>query len=477
MINLVRNELCKILSKKAIYVYTIIVLFLLVFMAGVSRNFNEEIVVDSSYADALEDGLSSYDLTDSYELSMYIGDRAIIDKTRLSVSYKEDSPERYYIDTVIQPLMVEKYTFEYKDKDLESAKKVETEIQDGIKKIKNFDWKQYLLEEKVRVEKNIKDLEAMLVANNEKIESNIALETLKIELWCLNYRIENKIPFSYGAESNVIDAYKEDAVKYLSIVKDESLIKNHDDLVEKRRIESNYKVALYKLENGLVNKNESMLEYIVSCFSYIDGLIVVAIIIICGSIISEEFNKGTIKQLLTKPFSRWKILTSKIIASLLVIFVFALLYNTVFILANCYEYNDFSSVLGTSVVYDFNLGKVREVNFLLHCLYGFVSVLPAYIILFLIVLFIGILTTNSVACISGGFLIYLFNDLLSLWLKPKVLSYIPFACWDLSSFMFGRLSSNAYASFGKSLAVDIITILVLLVLSYILFNKKEVKNQ
>jgi ABC-type transport system involved in multi-copper enzyme maturation permease subunit len=146
-------------------------------------------------------------------------------------------------------------------------------------------------------------------------------------------------------------------------------------------------------------------------------------------------------------------------------------------MANCYEYSDFTSIFGNNVVYDFSIGKVREVSVLSQCLYGFVSVLPAYLIIFFFVIFMGVLTTSTISAVSSTFGVYLFYDLLSLWLKPKVLAYLPFYCWDLSPYMYGGLNSNIHSSFGLALLVDIVTILVLMLLAFIIFKKKEIKNQ
>jgi len=470
LINLIRNELCKIFHKKAIYVYTIIVLIMLVGISVFGKIYNEQdnegIGYDQSYVDAIKDSLDDYDLNDENELDMYIGDRVLIDLYKLTSKYSFESPERYYIDTVIEPLVSTKYHLEYESKDSEKAKEVQVEIDAAVKKLDNYDWE-------VSIKEELKETKAEMKLATDKDE----LEILKINLWCLNYRLDNDIPYSYSETSSLIEDYKSSAVDYLSIVKDESLIKNNEELIQKRTTEEKYNVSKYKLEHKLYSDSEYMKEYILSSMAYVDGLIIIAIIIIAGSIISEEFSKGTIKQLLIKPQSRCKILTSKIIASLIAISVFVLLYNGVFILANCFEYSDFTSIFGTSVVYDFNLGKVREINFLGHCLYGFISVLPAYLIIFFITIFMGVLSTSTIATISSVFGVYFFYDIFSLAFKPKVLSFLPFYCWDLSPFMFGGLSQNKYSTFGKSLIIDIVTMVGLVALSYILFKKKEIKNQ
>lgn len=479
MINLIKNELTKIFSKKAIYVYSIIIFAMLIFMSVYSRSLKNDnnIGLSDEYIESLEAGLDTFDLSDEQQLKMYVEDRATIDSNKLSSKYAFESPEYFYVAEVIEPLIQEKYQLQYIEKNNDGAKEVQGKIDEEIKRLNSFDWKYQLLLDKDEVNKSIKDLDVLYSEDKDNKEYKMMLETLNIQLWCINYRLDNKIPYAFDSKSTLVDNYYDYAIQYLSVIKDESLIKDKKELIKNREIISNYEVTKYKLENKLIENDQEMIEWITVSMAYIDGLIVIAIIILSGSIVSEEFNKGTIKQLLIKPFSRGKILTSKIIASLIAICLFVLVYETVFILANCYEYNNFTSIFSTNVVYDFNLGKVREVSVLGQSLYGLLSVTPAYLIIFAIVLFVGTLSTSSIASMCAGFGVFLFYDLLNGWLSPKVLSFVPFYTWDLTPYMYGGVSSNIYASFGKSLVIDVITLILFVVMTYIIFKRKDIKNQ
>lgn len=479
MINLIRNELTKIFSKKAIYVYSIVIFGMLIFMSVYARSLknNNDVGLSNEYIELLEDNLDTFDLTDEQQLKLYVEDRVTIDSNKLSSKYSFESPEYFYVTEVIEPLILEKYNKEYIEKNTDDVKEVQSKIDEEVKRLNNFDWKYQLLRDKEEVNGNIKNLNDLYSEDKDNEEYKMLLETLNIELWCINYRLDNKIPYAHNAKSNLVDNYHDYSIQYLSAIKDESLIKDKKELIENREIISNYEVTKYKLDNKLIENDQEMIEWITISMAYIDGLIVIAIIILSGSIVSEEFNKGTIKQLLTKPFTRGKILTSKIIASLIAICLFVLLYEIVFILANCYEYNNFTGVFSTNVVYDFDLGKVREVSVLGQSLYGFLSVTPAYLIIFAIILFVGALSTSSVASMCAGFGVFLFYDLLNGWLSPKVLSFVPFYTWDLTPYMYGGMSSNIYASFGKSFIIDVITLVLFIVMTYIVFKRKDIKNQ
>lgn len=476
MINLVKNELCKLLHKKAIYVYLVIAILLLFLTSFAIKSFDDAIDYNQS-ADMIEENLDSYNLNEPTELSYYVGDKVLIDQYKLLAKYGIDTPEGYYIYETISPLIQSKYEAEYINKDKELVKTIQKEIDQHVKLLEDFDWKKIIKDERKDLLDQIKVVEESYNKDKEDASLKLELDSLNIHLWCLDYRLDNNVPYTYEVDSNMVEQFENYAIQYLSIVKDEKLLNSKDKIIQKREVESNYFILKYKLENNDINKNQEMIDYIVESFRYIDGFIVIGIIIICGSIISEEFNKGTIKQLLIKPFSRGKILTSKILAALIVMFLFVVIYEVAFVLVNCYEYSDFTSVFSNTAVYDFSIQKVREVSILGNCLYGFMSILPAYLIIFGVVILVGVLSTSSVATICSGFGVFIGGDLISMWLTPKIVSWLPFYCWNLSSYMYGGLDSNKYASFGKSLIIDIITLVGLFVISYILFNKKQIKNQ
>jgi ABC-2 type transport system permease protein len=445
--------------------------------------FDSSSLVNDSYVEDLKIGLDNYDLADSSELNMYIGDRVIIDVTELSDDFGFDSPEKYYIETVIQPLILEKYQNEFIYKDMSKVQELQTQLGKEIGKLDNFDWRAFILEKKTALENEIKELENSKtnnVGSNDSI--NKELEQLKINLWALDYRLEKEIPYSYDYASMLVDDYLFYSEEYTNLVKDESLIKDRNELIRYRENISNYFTISYKIENNILNNSGDAeeafnIEYVIASFSFVDELIVIAIIIIVGAIIAEEFNKGTIKQLLTKPFSRSKILTSKILAGLIAISLFIVVYEIVFLGVNCIELGGISWIFENSIIYDFSINKVRELNVLGQCLYGFITVLPAYFIIYFIVLLVGVIATNSIASAIAGFASLFGAPLLDMFLNSKIMSFVPFFTWDLSPFMYGGLSSNQYATLGKCLIVDFITLIVLIISSYVIFNKKDIKNQ
>ena len=92
---------------------------------------------------------------------------------------------------------------------------------------------------------------------------------------------------------------------------------------EKQQYNNNLKnmeINKYILESEIdVNKRDSLKGMLQNFYNEFGIFIIVIIVMIAGTIVSEEFNKGTIKLLLVKPYSRKKILLSKFFASIIIL--------------------------------------------------------------------------------------------------------------------------------------------------------------
>ncbi len=74
----------------------------------------------------------------------------------------------------------------------------------------------------------------------------------------------------------------------------------------------------YRIANDLPAADTVMFQDVVNqLLMLILTLVGIFTMVIAASIVSNEFGTGTIKMLLTRPVARWKILLSKLVASLL----------------------------------------------------------------------------------------------------------------------------------------------------------------
>lgn len=143
------------------------------------------------------------------------------------------------------------------------------------------------------------------------------------EKWEYEYRLENEIKFGETWKDSVISSVSQAKMQLESMAEDNSP-------QEKADLEEIEKIGLYRLENNIsvnAGDGESLQDALLAgdmdfmnSFGFwgvlfqsaaLTSLIGLLMIIIAGSIVSNEFSQGTIKFLLISPVKRWKILMSK----------------------------------------------------------------------------------------------------------------------------------------------------------------------
>ena len=136
---------------------------------------------------------------------------------------------------------------------------------------------------------------------------------MEIEKQKLDWRLEKDIPYGYDYFNQCLDLY---GMAKLSIRDYEnSSEQQKEDYDRKQEYFANLEQAAiseYDIENkttsGLTSDARGVL---LNSFSQFELFIIIMIIMLAGSIVSEEFNKGTVKLLLIKPYKRTVILASK----------------------------------------------------------------------------------------------------------------------------------------------------------------------
>ena len=226
-----------------------------------------------------------------------------------------------------------------------------------------------------------------------------------------------------------------------------------------------------------MGKNYDLRDSIIYKFTTVDIFILITVIMITGSIVSEEFNKGTIKQLLVRPHSRSKILTSKIIASLLVFIFFLLCYTLIDGIVVAIGSGGVKEIFEPMIIYNYNKGAVIEYNLFYYCLLSFLAILPKYLIIIFFVFLVSIISTSTSVSMAAGYFLMFASSIISAFTNVKAVNYLPVTVWDFSDYLFGGISSLPYGSFISSLIVVSITIVFLIGLSYLIFSKKNIKNQ
>ncbi len=239
-----------------------------------------------------------------------------------------------------------------------------------------------------------------------------------------------------------------------------------------------YNENIYILEHFSNVKNDNPLrDVFINLYSECEIIIFVFIIMISGSIVSEEFNKGTIKGLLTLPYKRRSILLAKFISCLLMIpFIGLFLWVAEFIIGGLFY--GFSALNIPFISYSVSLNKMFTVNVIVYYLLTLICKMPMLIILATFSFMISTVILNTAFSITITFLFYIGSGIINSLvasLKFNFLKYFVTPNWDLSYYLF-----NGSSPYNNSLLVAIIIsgiyFIIFLSISLWVFKKRNVKN-
>lgn len=481
MINLVKNELYKIFKKKGIKILCFVVLAICAINFGAIKfvnNFSDSLLSDG-YIQNLEDGLSSYNLNDPTELGWYVSDRITIDTHNYLKEYDANSWQR----AILEDRIGEDITCVI-NADISKQTELYNECKgrlDSLKlEVNSHDWK-YFVNEKLNALKEEKNnVEALILtaSEEEKYELELSLKVIDIQIEGEQYRLDNDIPYGNTRESSIIEEYVDLGSRYLTM--NSKKVKNSSEIAIERESEKNYNIAKYRLDNNIgVNEEMTANEYLCFDIAIIALIIVVMIALISSSSMTDEFSNGTIKQLLLRPYSRGKILASKFIASFIVFILFAIYYYTVYAITYGLALG-FDSFFVPVLVYDFSISAVRELNIVTYCIINFAAFIPYYVVIMLVAFAFGTITGNGGASLAGTIVFHSAIEIVNLMFEmvnKKWMQFFPTLCFDWSYYLFGGVSAYPYCELWSSVLVTILTIVVLGFITYIVFKKKDIKNQ
>ena len=247
-----------------------------------------------------------------------------------------------------------------------------------------------------------------------------------------------------------------------------------------QNILSESNIARYKIENN-ISGNTTASESLQSLFTGGgNGLLFVIIIAIMltGTTISDEFNKGTIKLLLVRPYSRRKILASKLIACLVTLIISILVITIIEIIFSGFTYG-FDTINVPAIIYNYNTNSIVTMNVFMYMLINLLKILPLIIILALVAFVVATLSANTAVAIVIAFLVYFVSNIvnqLTMLFQSKWIMIIPTLNWDLTQYSYGHLPTIEGMNLGFSITICAVTIISLLVIAFEAFTRKNIKN-
>jgi len=466
-----------------IYIFLAVVSALTLAVAIINKNINKmfDIIEYKGELRIYEEQMKSYDLNDPEQLQDYVDDKNEYDMLVLARNYKTYSAEHLYVYNEVGPIISCLNESEFITKDKNQYNECKSEYDKKIYFLNHFDWKKQLLDKKEENKQEIQRLELAISSGTLKDrESENELKLLKLEKEIIDYRIKKGIPWDNGGLSEELFILSGSYEDYLS--KENINSHNRDAMIDKQNSEASYKIAKYKFDNDLLYDTgrtyaeENTATTVKNVFAG-GTLTLLFLILVGGGIIAEEFNKGTIKQLLLKPYKRSKIFMSKVFATLILFFLFLVVYGLITAIINGIVFGEIRSIFEPILVYDFNRSKVLEYNIITSCLETFIAILPMFLIELGIAILLGVLTTNTAVAIVVPIAVNTGAGILNMLAKGRIAAWLPSMCWDLSIFLHGALPQFKYSSLPIAIFVDVVCIVLLFGISMILFMKKDIKNQ
>ena len=484
MSSLIKNELTKIFKKKSIYITLFVVLAFVIltnciykffFTTGNSYGYSE------NYASYIKEELARLDPSKPSDATMYINLKSELETYELMQKYDENSWQRQIIASQLTGDINEKNTYLYSsEKDEEKAKEIENKINETLQKLDSDDWKYFANQDLEQTTKNLNSLEEQKANTQDKQllgELEVAIENAKIDKEVAEYRINQDIKYGTDYLNQALDTYQNYAKNVAQMGNFENL--EYEDKVQYNENIKKAEINKYIIENKQdINKTNDTRGILKNFFSEYGLFIIVIIVMIAGTIVSEEFNKGTVKLLLIKPYSRAKILLSKYI-TILIMTVFAIAIILLMELIVGGIVFGFDSLSIPVLEYNFNTSQLEILNIFTYIGIEILTQLPMIILLATLAFALSTIFTNSALAITISLLGFMSPSIINtLVIQYKVgfMKYFVTMNWDLSGYLFGSLPSMEGMTMGFSIVMCFIYLFAMLIPTFIIFKKKNIKN-
>ncbi len=484
--NLVKNELIKIFKKKTIYITMVVIFLLLIFMNCMFKYANsgseyDYYLYNENYINSLRWELEQLNPEKTSDVTVYIDLLSEIQLSEMMEQHKDAEWKLAIINERIAPYITERNTYQYgAEKNEAQVQEINQEIDALLAKLDENDWKYFAREDLAKAEQQIEELNSQ----KEQTEDKAVLENIETELnnaqmekEIAEIRLNKEIP--YGSD------YLNRAISNLQTTNTNlANFKNVEELTYEQKLEYNSYLedqaeSRYILETGRDIHNTNSLKGILENFYAQFGIfLIVVVVMIAGTIVSEEFNKGTIKLLLVKPYTRNKILMAKAITTLIMIIFIIVVTLVMQILIGGIIFG-FDSLSEPVVAYNFNTDTMEEMNIFANLGVQTLTQLPMIILLATLAFAISTLFSNSTLAITIsllGFMSASIINQLAIGYDLQFMKYFVTMNWDLSIYANGALPYMEGMNMTLSIIICVVYFLIMMIPTFIVFKKRNIKN-
>lgn len=490
MTNLIKNELYKVFKRKSIYILLSIMLCIITLNTFLTKKYSIEDPVSTS-ADQkyelqeLKRTIDSYDKNSPGEKEEYYNALSNIELYELTDKYKEPW-KKILIRENLRNIIHSMNNAKYIEKDIEAYNEYKKEYDKFLKELDSNSWKYFVNKEIKTTTDEIASLEKERekAKNKELYNSRIKEEKNKLEK--LKLRLEKDIPYDNNYLNTALEDYKQAPQTYKEFK--ESAIKNTSEfnIKEEYQIKRQYIEYMknnannkYIIDNKVdINSPKTTRNLLINTLSDNFLFIMVIIAAVAGSIVSTEFDKGTIKLLLIRPYSRNKILLSKYIVSLFMI-IFAILSAFIMQLIIGGIFFGFSSLNIPVIIYNFVQNKVMHINLFKYIFDNVLAVLPEFILLATLAFAISTITNVSTLGVALPIVGVGAADIINLIAINRniiPLKYFVTLNWNFTNYLYGGVNSFPTLSIPFSILICTIYFLIMIITAFIVFNKRNIKN-
>lgn len=490
MTNLIKNELYKVFKRKSIYILLSIMLCIITLNTFLTKKYSIEdpvsTLTDQKYElQELKRTIDSYDKNSPGEKEEYYNALSNIELYELTDKYKEPW-KKILIRENLRDTIHSMNNAKYIEKDIEAYNEYKKEYDKFLKELDSNSWKYFVNKEIKTTTDEIYSLEKERekAKNKELYNSRIKEEKNKLEK--LKLRLEKDIPYDNNYLNTALEDYKQAPQTYKEFK--ESIIKNTSEfnIKEEYQIKRQYIEYMknnannkYIIDNKVdINSPKTTRNLLINTLS--DNFLFIMIIIAAGagSIVSTEFDKGTIKLLLIRPYSRNKILLSKYIVSMFMI-IFAILSAFIMQLIIGGIFFGFSSLNIPVVIYNFVQNKVMHINLFKYIFDNVLAVLPEFILLATLAFAISTITNVSTLGVALPIVGVGAADIINLIAINRniiPLKYFVTLNWNFTNYLYGGVNSFPTLSIPFSILICTIYFLIMIITAFIIFNKRNIKN-
>lgn len=470
MNNLIKNEITKIVKKKSFYIILVVVLAYIILSNVMNKyvytSMNSYEYYSEEYINVLKEEIKNLELENQQDTDIYIGDKTEIDTYELLKQYDKESWQYKLISERARNYLSEINTYTYKTKNEEALNKAKDEYKKFVERLKANDWRSFT-----------KDELDSLKLSQEGLDEKMMDKTTEIQIETLEMRLKYDIPYGDDFKNNALSNYQQNKITISDL--DDENNKNYEEKQAYQKAKEEVEKNKFVIEQGkdIYNTSDSR-GFLLNVFSKYELFIIITIVLIAGAIVSDEFNKGTIKLLLVRPFSRAKILLAKFITVILtVLFIMVVTVILQFVVGGIFF--GFDSLSIPDIIYNHNTEKLMEVGILKSICFTGLGKLPIYILLGTLAFALSTIFNNTPVAITITLMGYMASSIINqfaYYYDIKWLKFFVTPNWDFTQFFYGKLPFIEGLNIPFSITVCVVYFAIMMVVSFMVFKKRNIKN-